>query len=218
MTGALDPSLQKEGRDLFAPLNVQESLRRVSNQKAGSRLPPMSAEGQIPVQELLSPDVDSTVLGNSQQSQGSPNLSMSLGFGDLALSSHDQALLARARASHDSQLSARLQSKKGSSTIVPGSRFNTGYATREQEPTSVFGNADYHSEGRTSEMGISRLFSGLQGVTVREGGGRRLHTGDDGDRVSQELRSEPWTEDELDSLWRGSGLLLTQMSLLVVDS
>lgn len=201
---------------------MQESLRRVSNQKAGSRLPPMSAEGRSPVQ-LPSPDVDSTVLGNSQQSHGSPNLSMSLGFGDLALSSHDQALLARARASHDSQLLSRLQSKKGSSTVVPRSRFNTDDAPREPEPTSVFGNTDYYSEGRTSEVGISRLFSGsqvmgsLQGVAVREGG-RRLQPGDDGDRGSQELRSEPWSEDELDSLWRGSGLLLAQMSVSVVES
>ncbi|XP_024393478.1 protein CHROMATIN REMODELING 4 isoform X4 [Physcomitrium patens] len=198
----------KDSRDATGSVTVSELLRRVSNKKGGSMLPPASSDGRHSSQ-FLSNDVLPNVLGTNQSSQGSPNLSMSLGFGGLNLSGQDQGLLVRARASHDSQKLARSHNKTGTSLGVPSSLCGSGDVTRVQggDALLVSGGSDHH-EGRSSD-GSLRLLSGSQdmvglpSLNKYELSKRSSPFGETYARFKQGSHVEPWTEDELDSLWTG---------------
>jgi hypothetical protein len=176
-------------------------------------LPPASTDGKSPSQ-FLANDLLPSVLGTSQSSQGSPNLSMSLGLGGLNLTSQDQAFLVRALASHDSQNLARSHNKTGTSLGGPSSSGGSGDATRVQvgETLLASGAGDHH-EGKPSD-GASRLLSssqdmvGLQSVPKHEMGKKSPPFGESDARFKQGSQVEPWSEDELDSLWTGTTLLV----------
>lgn len=173
-------------------------------------LPPASTGGKHSSQ-YISNDVLPNVLGTSQSSQGSPNLSMSLGLGGLNVTSQDQALLVRALASHDSQNLARSQNKTGTSLGGSSASGGSGDATRVQIG-DVFGAGDHH-EARPSD-GSARLFSGsqdmvgLQNIHKHEMGKKSSPFGETDTRFKHGSQVEPWTEDELDSLWTGTTLLI----------
>ncbi|KAG0562176.1 hypothetical protein KC19_9G124000 [Ceratodon purpureus] len=196
-----------DARDATGSMNMSEILRRVANKKGGIMLPPASIDGRN--SSHLTNDVLPNVPGINQSSQGSPNLSMSLGLGGLNLSSQDQALLVRALASRDSQNLAPSQNKSGTSLGGASSSGGSGDATRVQfgETFLVSGAGDRH-EGKFLD-GASRLLSGsqdmigLQSVHKREMGRKSSPLGETDARFKQALQVEPWTEDELDSLWTG---------------
>lgn len=202
------PSSKKDARDATGSMSMSEILRRVANKQGGVMLPPASTDGKSPSQ-FLANDLLPSVLGTSLSSQGSPNLSMSLGLGGLNLTSQDQAFLVRALASHDSQNLARSHNKTGTSLGGPSSSGGSGDATRVQvgETLLASGAGDHH-EGKPSD-GASRLLSssqdmvGLQSVPKHEMGKKSPPFGESDARFKQGSQVEPWSEDELDSLWTG---------------
>ena len=213
--------MKKEARDATGSMSMSEILRRVANKKGRSMLPPASTDGRNSSQ-FLSNDILPNVLGTNQSSQGSPNLSMSLGLGGLNLSSQDQALLVRALASHDSQNLARSHNQTGPSLGGPSSSGGSGDAIRVQVgDTLLASGAGDHHEGRTSDVG-SRLLSGsqdmvgLQSVHKHEMGKKSSPFGESDARFEQGSQAEPWTEDELDSLWTGITLLCPVLCFGVV--
>lgn len=170
-------------------------------------LPPASTDGRNSSQ-FLSNDVLPNVLGTNQSGQGSPNLSMSLGLGGLNLTSQDKALLARALASRDSQNLAPSHNKTGTSLGRPSSSGGSGDATRVQVGETLTSGADDHYEGKPPD-GASRLTSGsqdmvgLQSVHKHDMGRKSSSLGEADARFQHASYIEPWTEDELDSLWTG---------------
>lgn len=154
-------------------------------------LPPaLSTDGGNPTTDALP---------NVQSSQGFPNLSMSLGLGGLILPNHDEGLLLRARASHDSQQ----RSLNKTSTSLGGSHSSggSGDATRIQVGENALlttGVSDRHEGGASRLVSGSQDLVGLQSVHKHELGKKGLPFGEADARIKQE-----WTEDELDSLWTG---------------
>lgn len=158
-------------------MSVSEILKRVASQKGGVMLPPAS----------------STDGGNaSTDNQGFPNLSMSLGLGGLILPHHDEGLLLRARASHDSQQRAKMNTPVGGSHSAGG----RGDATRIQVGENAL-LSDRH-DGASRHVSGSQDLVGLQNVHKHELVKKGLPFGEADTRFKQD-----WTEDELDSLWTG---------------
>jgi hypothetical protein len=147
--GLLGAGLKTESRD--SSMSVSEILKRVASQKGGVMLPPAS----------------STDGGNaSTDNQGFPNLSMSLGLGGLILPHHDEGLLLRARASHDSQQRAKMNTSVGGSHSAGGS----GDATRIQNVHKhelvkkglPFGEADTRFKQDWTEDELDSLWTGVR--------------------------------------------------------
>lgn len=191
-------------------MSVSEILKRVASHKGGSMLPPSSStDGGNPSLSL-----STDALPNVQSSQGFPNLSMSLGLGGLILPNHDDGLLLRARASHDSQ--QRSHNKMGTSLGGSHSAGGSGDATRVQvgENASLKSCVSDRHEERSLD-GASRLVSGSQGmiglqsVHNHELGKKGLPFGEADARSKQD-----WSEDELDSLWTGIASLLLFLDVL----
>lgn len=201
LTGAMNMNLHKDGREPH--LSISEILRRVSNQKSsGNMLPPVAADART--HGLFNPSFPN-ILGTSQVT---PNLSISLGPGELTLTSHDEALLARARASHDSQHSSRSHNKMGGSFgVLSQQQVGIGGTTgiKGVEPSVAPG----EGEGRISSTNV-RLLSGahdmtsIQSTSRHDSADRRSSAGEDDKRQQQESQVEHWTEDELDALCIGT--------------
>jgi hypothetical protein len=146
----------------------------------------------------------------SQSMRKTPNLSMNLGFGSLALSSHEQALLAQARANHDSHFAVRLQTKSCAEMLELGHRFNpAGDASRLQIHQETAGipfssNRNQHlgEVDVSTQMDIRESSQSVVGSQWgrEEWRSRRLQIEKDN---TVEHQVQPWTEDELDALWTG---------------
>ncbi|XP_024369738.1 protein CHROMATIN REMODELING 4 isoform X4 [Physcomitrium patens] len=198
----------KDARAATRSMNTPELLRRIPNKKGGNILPPASTDGRSSSQ-LLSNGTLPNVLRSKQSSQGSPNLSMSLGLGGLNLTIHDQALLVRARANHDSRNFARLHNKMV--TSLGGPSFSGGFGDVtgvHMGETSLASDTVGHHEGRSlggalSFPSCSQDIVGLHSVHKHEMGKESLPFGENDARLKHGSQVEPWTEDELDSLWTG---------------
>jgi len=200
-------SLKTETRD---SMSVSEILKRVANQKGGSLLSPVSStDGGNPTLSLTSDP-----LPNVQSSQAFPNLSMSLGLGGLILPNHDEGLLLRARASHDSQQRShnKMDTSLGGSLSSGGSGDATGVQVGENALLTT--GVSNHRLGRSLDA-AARLASGsqdiigLQSVHKHELGKKALPFGEVDARFKQD-----WTEDELDSLWTGNSPLSSFFNVL----
>ena len=202
LMGAMNANLHKDGRE--TNLSISEILRRrVSNPKSGGNmLPPVAADART--HGLFSASFPN-ILGTSQVT---PNLSISLGPGELTLTSHDEALLARARASHDSQHLSRSHNKIGGSFgVLSQQQVGTGGTTGIQGVEASV--APGEGEGQLSSTNMRLLsgahdMTGMQSTSRRDSAERRLYAGEDDDRHQQDSEVEHWTEDELDALCIGT--------------
>ncbi|CAK9274903.1 unnamed protein product [Sphagnum jensenii] len=198
---ALESSLQWEGREHQVGTRTQELLQQTENQKGGSPLPQSTPDQRNSVQ-LLPGNMEQQ---NKEQSPRTPDLSMTLGFGGLALSSHEQALLARARANHDSQFAVGPQTKSSAALpMAPGHRLNPGDATRPQiqEMGLPFNNGNHLGQAIPLQVGSIQKSYPLVG-SQRGGQDRRSRRSQPEEHDIVVNQVQTWTEDELDALWTG---------------